>query len=414
MTTKSPFTMGGSRNLTQVQKADPAATRRLNAFIQKTNAEAKSQVIGQADSIPNNYLLRRPSGIVDLDVSLKGGLPASTLNIFTGPEGGGKTTLLYLYMAQQQRLFRDACNLALVVGEQLPDYLHMRSLGLRVAVPLEVIEALHDARLRRGAPGLTKEERAELQQQTGNFVLINADTGEASFDIATGLIDQGIFNIVGIDSFSMLEAKADKEAADESFEKNGRQAAGASLVTKFAKHIQPMLRRTTSKTTVIGICQVRANRSKSEAAAHIQKYLPDFAMSAPYTLRHQCSIGLLISAGEKLKEGPKESKTQVGKTIRATTFKGKFGVHEGIVTEYDMRFDTPYDAVHDLVLAAMAEGFIEQRGSSYNIRADDGTYIYEKGMKLSEIESNIRQDIEMEYWLRSRVLGKRGVECIFW
>lgn len=411
---KQPFIVGSARSLSSVQKASAADARALQAFIQKTNAAAKEQVIGSAATMSNMYLLRRPSGITDLDVALRGGLPASTLCVFTGPEGGGKTTLMYMYMAQQQRIYRDASCIGLVVGEQLPDYLHMRRLGVQVAVPPEVIDMLHEARVRSGRPGVTKEERLELSKQVGQFVLVNANTAETTFDIASELIDQGIFHLVGIDSFSMLETKSDQEAADESFEKNGRQASGASLVTKFTKHIQPMLRRTSCKTTVIGVCQVRANRSKSEAASHIQKYLPDFAMAAPWSLRHQISIGLLITSGGKTAEGSKEDRRQVGKTVKITTFKGKFGVSEGIVSEYDLRFDAPYDTINDLAVAAIAEGILEQRGDKYNIRLDDGSYAYEKGMTLKEIKDSMRGDVEMEYWLRSRVLAKRGVECIFW
>lgn len=422
MSDKPIFAFGGGRSLQAARVPDPKADRSLQALINKTNTSAKEQVVDFGANIPNEYLLRRPSGVVDLDVKLKGGLPAASVHVFAGPEGAGKTTLLYMYMAMQQRIFGGSCRLALVVAEQLPDYIFMRKLGLIVPVPEGTISQLNEIRKRCGRPGLTKEELVELRRQVGTFVIINAPGAEQTFDIATDFIENGSFNIVGIDSFSMLETKAENDTAeDKGFEKSPQQAAGASLITRWAKHIQPSLRRVGARTTVIGICQVRANRKKSELPGHMAKYAPDYAISAPWSLRHQASTVLMVLPGEKMKEdtgevdrNDRKVKSQVGKQVRVRTDKGKFGIHEGISAEFELNFENPFNIGENVLLESIDRGIAVEKNGKFLFQTTDGAAMTTEPMTREAAVTRINSDLEFELSLRLQIFRAENIECLFW
>jgi hypothetical protein len=60
--------------------------KQIAALMSKINTHAKYQVIAPADEVVNPYFLRRPSGIMQLDIDTGGGMPAGGVSMLSGPD----------------------------------------------------------------------------------------------------------------------------------------------------------------------------------------------------------------------------------------------------------------------------------------------------------------------------------------
>ena len=84
----------------------PNKREAIRALMGELNAP-DHKVIAFADDAPTTYKLRRPFGIMQLDIDCGGGPAAGGLTLLTGPDNAGKTYLMYLAMAMHQKLYGD-------------------------------------------------------------------------------------------------------------------------------------------------------------------------------------------------------------------------------------------------------------------------------------------------------------------
>lgn len=400
--------------LQDVRKPSVERRKFLQALIQKENAAAKKTVINWADKVPNPFMLRRPSGIMQLDIDLAGGLPAGTLDIIAGPDGAGKTALMYKYMAMQQRIFGEACLLALCNVEAPPDHFFMRKCGMKVAIPDELIDQKQEELERLGLPLLTTAQIKEYKVKVGELVIINEDTGEKMLDQVLRLMATKIFNIIGVDSFSAFQT--DAESQTESLADFPRQAASASTLTRFSYRLHPLLAgmEDQNRTTLIGTCQVRANRDRANAPSHIQKYLPPYVPVIPWALRHAMTAALLIYPGEKLKVKSGDDKgKKIGKVLCWRTFKGKAGIHEDISGETDYTFEGLVDNTSTVIEAAIAHGILVEKAKTVEVHRHTGELLLDfPGM--TDVREALGRDIEFEMRVRMEILAAAKVSCVCW
>ena len=177
----------------------------------------------------------------------------------------GKTYLLYNYFATNQRIYGEESSILYAPVEFLPDYKYMRQVGCKVAIPDQMLDEVDRDRLNRRLPKLTKPERAGLQTQVGNFTILRTYTSEEMLDAILEAYKSNAFQIIAVDSVSVLQACA--EAVLKTLSDNPQQAANATLLTRFMQHYHPLtlgLSDDLVTTTVIFTAQVRANRHKSE------------------------------------------------------------------------------------------------------------------------------------------------------
>lgn len=402
-------------SLKDAQKVDPEKLRALQSMIKKENAKAKKVVLDFADNIPNPYMRRKPFGVMQLDIDMAGGLPCGGLSIVAGPDGAGKTALLYKLMAMQQRIYGEASTLALAPVEQPVDHFFMRSQGLQVAVPDEVIEQKQEARERVGLPLFTKDEIKELKKKVGTLILIQEDTAESCLNAVLDLFAMKAFHVIGVDSFSAFQTDAEAEAK-EGLEQNIRQAAAANVLTRFSQRFHP-LTHGDNFTSLVGTCQVRANRERANAAAHMQKYIRPYIPVIPWALRHAMLIALLIWPGEKMKDKDDDGdRVQTGKVLNWETFKGKVGVHEGIRGEVNFMFGGGISSEDSIVEAGIRYGVIRERSGMIDIVShfDKDKLLYEKIPGVTVLKKWLVNNVEFEMRIRQEILAAAGVSCVYW
>ncbi len=394
-----------SRKMTLDQNAE------LDAIADRINKKYKRKVICRGEYVPNTFFLRRPSGIMQLDLDTGGGLPAGGWCLLSGPEGGGKSTLLYKYFAYQQLLHGNETRLALGVTEFLPDYFWLRACGMRVAVPDRVIEEKNRWRVERGLPHFTKDDIRELKTQVGRFDLVRGATGEECLETILDLFGTKVYQIIGLDSISAIQPEVD---ADKDLNERDARASTANLTTKFSKRFHPLtlgLDDDVNETTLIMISQARSNNKKAEAPSHIQKYLPDWAIPGAYAMRHGKLVDICIWPGAKVKEGSGENRVQTGKTLNWEIVKGKAGTHDGIRGEVDFDYKSQTDDPHTVFIAGVQSGVIAEGRSGFNvIQLDTGKTILQ-GFSRKGLIEKLATDLAFQFQVRIEILAAKGIQC---
>ena len=420
--------------ITELSKKVAALEARLN---KKPEVKGGS-VCTDIDLAPNTYFLRRPSGIMPLDIHTGGGLPAGGLTYLSGPDGAGKTFMLYKYIAMNQKLYGDKCAVALGVSEAAPDHFFMRKCGIQIAIPERMIEEQVAERKERGEPAFTKEQLKEFRAKTvGTIKLLRGAHGEELLGAILECFTSACFDIIGLDSVSAILPEAD---AGKDLDDNAKKAAAATMLTRF---FQYYLNGTTgyyglNPTTVIFTAQVRSNSKKSEAPAHIQKYLPDYAPVGAWAAKHGKLIDILLKPGAKEKEEVKmptslaeaaesrKKRVQIGKTVNYEILKGKAGIHEGITGEFEFHFpdaaqmrDPNHRLTEDqrmIIVTGLQAGIVEEKDglvTFYHPSTHEPFPQLKNIAGIDRLAQMIRENFELELQLRRAVLSAVGVECAY-
>jgi len=386
----------------------------LQAFANQANKKAKKKVVATADEVPNTFLLRRPSGIMQLDIDTGGGLPAGGISYLSGPDNAGKTLLLWKYFAMQQRLYGNNCVLGYAPTEAAPDYFFARKCGVKVSIPDEMIEARNQQKKEAGLLPFTKDEVKELKTQVGEFIVIRGSTAEEVLDTVLMAVEKKIFNIIAVDSISTLIPSAEAEL--ESVGDYGQQGAQASLIQKFMKKYCPLTLGLDgpNETSLIMTSQVRANRKKSELPSYMAKWEQEWAPTGSWMGRHTKLIDLTIWSGsfDKEKDTKTGGKIAVGKTMNWKLTKGKAGTHDGITGEADLVYDQigrSFDC-RSLLAPGLRFGVIQEREGLLTVPGMDKV----KGLAGPDrfVEKLLAEpDVELE--LRRKILLAARVECIY-
>lgn len=345
--------------------------KRINAVITKQNRAAKRKVLGYADELTNRYILRRPSGILPLDVQTAGGLPSATSNIIGGPEGSGKTGLLYEYMKMNQRIHKGNSAIAIAPVEHPFDHMFCRFRGLMVVVPDERIDQEQEFRKSMGWPQLNKDEIKFLKTGIGETVGIIGETMEEMLGQVLEMVASNCFQIVGIDS---ITAAIPADLAGKDLDEGQMKGRHAKILADFYRKYGPYTTNfggegsKRSDTTLIMTQQVRSNPKKAEASAFIAKYMKDWDGSgSSYASKHHKVIEITVWSGAKVKVGSETKKTQVGKVMNWEITKGKAGCHEGLTGEVEYHFGDGIHVQATVLSEGIKHGVLLEKGGLIHI-----------------------------------------------
>lgn len=383
------------------------------ALAAKINKRFDSEVITTADSVHSNAWLRRPSGIMQLDVDCGGGLPAGTFNTLTGPDGAGKTTLLYHYFAMHQRLYGKDSYIAIGAVEGGVDYFQARRVGWIIPIPMQVIDAQQRELAARGAPLLTAEDIADLRREIGhNNILKGLSTAEEYLDVIEQLLLSNIYGIVGIDSYEALMPKS--EAGLDSLEEFPTQAARASVVGRFLQHYGPITRNPNSFTTLIMTCQVRYNRKKTEAPAHFAKYMKDWAGVVPPSVKHWRQYDVTVWSGGKITNGSKEKEGKVilGKDVNWEITKAKLGGHDHVLGDTPYYYDARgFHPLRTVLTTGIRYGVIKETEAGVTFLRNNVPHEYLDQVPNADLfVQALQEDVGLELEVRREILAAAGVK----
>ena len=391
-------------------------------------------ILQRGEEVEGRMDLRRPSGIVSLDINIGGGLPAGGLSQIDGVDGVGKNLLMNYFFSENQRIHGDKSNIAMVCLESNYDKLFGRTCGVQVSLSPYELDAEQRRRAVDGLPPLTKEDKAFLTSQVGNFHIFRGSASEKLLEGVVNAVAANTYQLIGIDSWDAMLTMAEE---NKELEDNAKVADASNVQTRWMKKIFGALspskicpecfdRPLTFKpfgnnnyaykcakcgwsgkhpymweneTTLIGIKQVRANLNK------VGMHAREFKVGGSWALRHGKLVDIELRRGESIL-GP--SKEKIGKEINWEITKGKAGTHEGKKGMYTFYFSPPeIDIVADMVNYCVGEEIIKNMGSKVGY-VFTGSQEYQLG-KRDEIAKSVEDNQQMQRELRLAMLRHAGL-----
>ena len=345
--------------------ADLSKKERISFVMDKINNAHGRKVIKLANDDNCSYLLRRPFGIIGLDLLLAGGLPASASSVLMGPDGVGKDYLFWRMLGEQQRIHGEDFACAVYMTEFKQDKFFMKDFcGFHVGFTEEEIEELDIARQRAGLPGLTSIEIDYYRKQIGNPVIFDGVSADDGFDILLDFAATNTCQVIGVNSIGNLDTEAKREK--ESLKEHAQRASEASLFSRLMPRLANILNGggpngERNETTPVFINQARAKTDARQVSgrplSEKEKYQ---GATQSWSLKHLKAVELTLHKGPKLYD---DDKRQTGRIIQWETSKGKLGLHEGLKGTLDFYYDGGIDIYKDLVETATGLGVIEKSGA---------------------------------------------------
>lgn len=345
-------------------------------------------VIQRGDEYNNLFDLRRPCGLIDLDVATGGGLPPG-LSQIDGPDGAGKNYLINRYFAMCQRLYGEEFCGFMVCLEYPFDKEFARKAGFIVPMSEYEVEAEQRKRKEEGKEELTKPEIKGHLEAPGRFYIIEAREAEAALEAVIRYVDENVCQIGAVDSWDSMLTAPESEAG---LEDDPRIARAATIQTQWMKKLQAALKvrrrcdeclsypleykkhgsRTTiscpecgwratkarppfkehKECTVIGIRQVRANLKGG-------MYSREYKVGGAWSLKHGKLIDIQLRPGKAIEV----NKEKVGKEVNWELVKGKAGTHEGKKGVFRYRYEEGADDLFALVNHCLGQGVVERSGA---------------------------------------------------
>lgn len=380
--------------------------------MRKSKKWAGRVCITEASEDNTSYLLRRPTGVMGLDIALGGGLHGGGLIEVHGGQSVGKTHLAYRVAGQVQGAYgNDAC-VGFGITEANIDKSFARTCGCCVAYSPKEIEQFNKARVDHGFPPFTPEEEADLLLQVGSVFLLRGGTGDGMLGaVLTFLEDVGnAAQLIVIESLGALLTpdQDEKDVGDRVY------GGSAGIVTTFINKLNPLLIMpredgSQSETTVLAINQARAN---IDGGTRGPKTKP---ASGAWAFKHAQLASVELRRGETLWADGSHTR-QSGKEVKWSLTKGKAGCHDGLKGSYNYYHvprDQPIfwsdylaygstwgiDTITDLVETARAVGAIAAAGAWLKwevngelLRAQGAAQFAQLLVDSPELEAQLRAD----------------------
>lgn len=375
--------------------------------------------IKMASEYSTPFHLRRPTGVLGVDLAIGGGFPAGGSSQIYGAKSAGKTYLAFRTAAQVQKNYGENACIAVAVTEHKLDVGLARMAGFWVPYSLSQIAEFSEIRDKQGRPQFTSEELIDLRSGTGEIILIEGSNAGELFEGILGTMNrlESALQLVIIDSLGTLLTPEAEE------KETGAKLYGgsSSVLTSFMNKLQPMyiMDRPNGmlETTVVAINQVRAligatRPGMTRPAAGSKAW------------EHAQLVNLELRQGEPIWED-RSHKRQAGREVKWEIKKGKAGCHEGIKGTYDwlhppdrppvfikdvVEQSTQYgiDTIRDLVDTARTLGVIETAGAWLTLRSETGKELH----KCQGVDSFVKlvvEDPELEAQLYHRCLRKANL-----
>ena len=349
----------------------PSRAERAAALAVEINKKQK----GRAQvKLASEYVLpfmtkRMPTGLLSLDVELRGGWPCGGLSQLVGPYNSGKTYLAWQTIRQQQFYKNEDFSCLLAMVEMRADRTQARRAGVAISLGDEDIEALERARVEAGWPKFTKEELKALRFEIGKIYETHAESAEKLFDTVLRGIEDNAYHLIVIDSFGSIMSAA--EAESKSLEEKTYGGA-AKPITEFLRKMGSLLTMDDSSGHPRDVCILGINQVRDA----IGNPNLDYRSPGGRALEHYKFVDVLVQSGRQLgyeedlftSQGTKKRFVQTGKEVNWKIVKGKAGIHEGGRGSYNFDFRTcAGDFYTDTLVAGVRAGVIQMNGAYYNL-----------------------------------------------
>ena len=231
----------------------------LDSVMAGLQAKLPGVVFRPASEVVTSYNLRRRFGIPRLDIGLRGGIPAGTLNQLFGPEGSGKDYLANRMIAEVQESYGDDAAIFIASFGYKMD----RTAMLMAGVHMEPSAELAEQGITPDSPGYEDllVPKGKIYNLEVKKLVDEGHPAEAILEAVLACVECGKFQLGIINELPAAETGFHKKA---SLLDDARPASLASLMADFQrKYYNAMKVLPENDTTVMVINQVRANMGAS-------------------------------------------------------------------------------------------------------------------------------------------------------
>tara|TARA_Y100000310_G_scaffold315809_2_gene366813 strand:- start:4739 stop:5797 length:1059 start_codon:yes stop_codon:yes gene_type:complete len=315
------------------------------------------------------FLTRLPTGILSLDLALRGGFPAGSMHQLFGPDGAGKDFLSNLVISQVQKDHKEKANIAWMSFGYKPDIPFMEMCGIDVDV--------------------------------GNLMFIDIGSEEALEQPAESLLT-AMLDLIRSNKFQLmvineLGSGETKDNVKKGLHEDAKIATWASLMSTFCQKFYSAMRTPDAEDSPNKTCVLMINPVRANIDARSAKYFP-YTQGGGYALKHAKAVDLHLRVGSTVRAGT----AKIGKEIKWKISKGKHGISEGAEGGYTFIFNQGVDLIEDLANTAKSLGVIKSSGPIY--------YILDREDKikggLSGVVTLLRESPELCNEVRQAVLEK--------
>lgn len=384
---------------------DPQMMRKIGALKDRINKALINKKTGEADGrlytpdeITPAFTLRRPTGLLSLDMAIAGGFPAGCITEVVAAEGVGKSTLANWVLAENQRVYgaKSAIFIACVEGQYDKD--HGRDCGIRMAFSKAEIEKIEQS---RGAPLAPELKKALMEDQIGEVVEIRAKSAEVLLDEVIEVVRSNYFHAGVVDSFAAMIPEAEDEGAME----DKQVAEKAKLIAKFCRKwggIQSLDKDGLFNTTSLMVInqQIVKIGGFSPNPGVVPTEIP-----GGRALRYwkSLSVELKSSIGDRIES--EETGDLIGKNITWKILKQKQGGHEGATAKFRYIFDTCQpDRAYDAYEVGLQHGIIKRNGTR-------GFIWGAENFPSEEAVVAVLKEVEKRDTLRNQLMQVLDIRC---
>jgi RecA/RadA recombinase len=324
------------------------------------NDELPGVRVESAADAHNPYTVRRPTGIIDLDLGTGGGLPAGGGTEISGAENAGKNMLCNLVMAENQRIHGQDSAVAIIGIEYDWDKKFARDLGMTVPYSDSELRMLEQ----EAGYEYSDEVRAELKSEVGEIRMVSAATAEEALETMYKIIASDLYQIVVLDSIASLLTADESEASlvDQKMYGMGIPRIMARFFRKLTRAYHERPRGRPNLTTFIG-----TNQLMDKVGGFQRPGMPTPTKEkGGWAVRHGKLLNITLKKGAWIKEGT----TKAGHEVNWKIGKGKAGCSDGAAGSFkfhttDENFGPDRLAV--MYRVALAAGIIQKAGAYYSV-----------------------------------------------
>lgn len=340
----------------------------VDTLVARVNKALKGKaIVRKASDRTYQYNIRRPFGILSLDLAVGGGLPAGSICQIYGPEGVGKNYLMNCLIRECQKHYGAAAAIAYTSFEYGYDKAFGWHCGVRVALSQPELDDYIQDLGRKPTP----DELKEVQEQIGEFFIIDVGEqgsdvpAEAKLEAVLELLSSGVFQLIlidGLGAFSGKGARLKEEGERRHLDENKKVAANAGLMTDFLSEAFTQLSMPTedggmNQTTMVLNNQQRANITTG-MNPFLARMAPKTRVGGGYALGHAKAIDIHLRSTKKINVSGRAA----GKIVAWNIQKGKLGTHEGIEGEFEYLFSDGANWRADVIATAKTMKLITSRG----------------------------------------------------
>lgn len=407
--TKSKLVRATAATASDIKKGvvvDRLADRKAKLEALKSVADSRGYHLVSASDSESSYYLRRPTGITSLDIKLKGGFPAGTPCVLSGPDGAGKDMLLWMTCAEQQRIYGDDFACMIYLTEFKMDKVFMKDIcGFHIGFTDQEIDELNELRARVDKDPLTEEEEEWYRKQTGIVSIVEPPNADKGFDAIADGLHLGIYQVLIINSLGNLDTYAKQQK--DSLEEHAQQASPASLLARFTPRCKSALnsplrdldgkviidengKALRNESLLLLVDQVRADRHANTNTKDKRERTRYISASGSWALKHDKAIELQLHKGSKIGDKDTKGKFKImGVERDYEVVKGKFGLHEGITGSFPVINDRGVDREADLLHVAIDCGVIHQGGAYFSYDGESAWRVQGKEKAIEELKDEM-------------------------